>query len=153
MAGHRIGHSLLRRRLRRIELIVVFRVCEAPGSGEKLPGLQLRQTSLHAVISSPTVPTSCWAILAVGEIAGMQITYKGEGTGGGRHSETSARMATQTSSCQKHFLQDHLWQIHCSPVAPLRALPPGGSPHPGLRRAPRFLTRGYFCVALRAALV
>jgi len=25
-----------------------------------------------------------------------------------------------------------------------------GSSHPGLRRAPRFLTRGYFCVALRA---
>ena len=139
MAGHRIGHSLLRRRLRRIELIVVFRVCEAPGSGEKLPGLQLRQTSLHAVISSPTVPTSCWAILAVGEIAGMQITYKGEGTGGGRHSETSARMAIHTSSCQKHFLQDHPYGKSTAPsVAPLRALSLGGVPTPG-------------CVALRAS--
>jgi len=46
--------------------------------------------------------------------------------------------ATQTNSCQKHFLQDHLWQIHCSPCGALAGAPLGGGSTPG-------------CVALRAS--
>jgi hypothetical protein len=41
----------------------------------------------------------------------------------------------------------------CQPIA-FQVAPAGrrlgGGRYPGLRRAPRFLTRGYFCVALRA---
>jgi hypothetical protein len=72
----------------------------------------------------------------------------GRGNRGWAAPRTSARRAAQTPFLPKAFS----W---VKPTSPCRgalagAALLGGSPHPGLRRAPRFLTRGYFCVALRA---
>ena len=92
-----------------------------------------------------------WHLLARGLHSNNLRWPSSEGgeAGGGRHPETSAGDTNELLT--EAFFTGSPMANPLPPCGALAGAASWGRPHPGLRRAPRFLTRGYFCVALRAA--